>query len=216
MTFGEFAACVLWPSVVDRVFAHRRRGSISAYAVLSGAVLTSVLLATSSLRFVSYPTKVVFKSCKLVPTMVVGAVMLGKSFSRVDVGCALLVCAGLVGLSLAALKEQSPGNQSSNDAALHGMAMLAGSIILDAITPNLQERLMVVDSQKRSRTTSGPSLSSVAASTACHVPPTQPDSSFESPAVDPSTDPPEVGFSSSAPNSEDNREPATPAEVMAW
>ena len=139
MTFCEFGACVVGPQLFHRVFSRRRRGDLGSYLVLSSVVLGSVLLANSSLRFVAYPIKVVFKSCKLIPTMVIGAFMLGKRFTRLDVASATLVCTGLVGISLASMQKKKKGG---GDYSTHGVMMLAGSICLDAIAPNLQERLM--------------------------------------------------------------------------
>ena len=87
-----------------------------------------------SLNYINFPTKVVFRSCKLVPTMIIATVMNRKIFSSIEYMCAFSVCIGLVFFSVADWKLAPTFNPI-------GLVMVFLSVCADAILPNAQERL---------------------------------------------------------------------------
>lgn len=48
-----------------------RKASWTSYFMLCGCLLISSALSNIALNYINYPTKVVFRSCKLVPTMII-------------------------------------------------------------------------------------------------------------------------------------------------
>ena len=65
------------------------------YVGLAGLVFCATAIANHAVNFVQYPVKVVFKSSKLVPTMIVGTVMGNtKRYSSQEYVAALMICAG--------------------------------------------------------------------------------------------------------------------------
>jgi len=89
-------------------------------------------LSNMAMRYLNYPAKVLFKSCRVLPTMIYGVVVYNKKYSRRDwVAMVLLVC-GLVVFMRADIKT-SP--------SLHplGIALISGSLLLDAAILNLQD-----------------------------------------------------------------------------
>jgi adenosine 3'-phospho 5'-phosphosulfate transporter B3 len=87
-----------------------------------------------SVNYISFPTKVVFRSCKLVPTMVIATVMNRKIFSSIEYMCAFAICTGLVFFSVADWKLAPTFNPI-------GLVMVFLSVCADAVLPNAQERL---------------------------------------------------------------------------
>jgi hypothetical protein len=61
-------------------------------------------LTKMSLQFVSVPTQIVFKSCKLVAVMLGSTVILKKSYSMTEYLIALGLVAGMVSFALADMK----------------------------------------------------------------------------------------------------------------
>ena len=104
--------------------------------MMSSLVLISFALGTSALNFVTYPTKVVIKSCKLVPCMLVAYALNGKLFSSTEYIAAFCMSFAAAGFAL--------GDASADDSKSHilGVLMLLGAIVCDAITPNVQEKIM--------------------------------------------------------------------------
>jgi adenosine 3'-phospho 5'-phosphosulfate transporter B3 len=113
-----------------------RQAPLVAYPPLTICLLLSSSLASWSLNYINFPTKVVFRSCKLLPTMILAVVMgNAKRFSLVEVGSAVAVCAGLITFAA--------GDWSLSKPQFHpfGLTLVSLSVFADAILPNAQERL---------------------------------------------------------------------------
>jgi adenosine 3'-phospho 5'-phosphosulfate transporter B3 len=107
----------------------------ASYMQLTFCLLGSSYLSTVGLDYINYPTKVVFRSCKLIPTMAVALVMNKERFSVTDITCAVAICAGL---ALFALADMTSVSKVST---VFGMALQASSTVADAFLPNLQQAL---------------------------------------------------------------------------
>lgn len=113
-----------------------------AMAVLAGLIFASTVLPNLALEFVHFPAKVVTKSSKLVPTMLV-SVCMGNSlaFGRVDYASALLLISGAVVFALASSRE-SDTSPRHGEYAFVGLALLTVASLADALVPNIQQALM--------------------------------------------------------------------------
>ena len=115
-------------------------------------------LGNTSLNYSPYPLKVAFKSCKLVPTMALGAFVTGRKHTALQYTAALVMGMGLACLTAADVfssKQRVPLDQhqeqhiSGGTAALKeelgpyiGPILLTISTVFDSIVPNLQEQLL--------------------------------------------------------------------------
>ena len=120
-------------------------------------------LGNASLNYSPYPLKVAFKSCKLVPTMALGACVTGRRHTSMQYAAALVMGIGLATLTAADVysveSSTTVSSSSSRRRLLLGMGyigpfvgpmMLGISTIFDAIIPNLQERLLQISKVKTS------------------------------------------------------------------
>uniref|UniRef100_A0A7S2UHY5 Sugar phosphate transporter domain-containing protein n=1 Tax=Attheya septentrionalis TaxID=420275 RepID=A0A7S2UHY5_9STRA len=154
VTLFQFGFCVLTPLVATKGQAARNfppsiRECIP-YMQLSLVVFGATALATRSLVYVTYPTKVVFKSAKLIPTMIVSTLCSSRStkqkktFGSMDYLAAALLCAGAAGYSFDGHHNNSNHNSDGKEqsSSSYGILLLTISVICDAIVPNLQQKLM--------------------------------------------------------------------------
>mmetsp|Transcript_84876 Transcript_84876/g.274368 ORF Transcript_84876/g.274368 Transcript_84876/m.274368 type:complete len:844 (-) Transcript_84876:81-2612(-) len=74
----------------------RRLGSLWEYVKLSVLTMGGMYLTNWSLKYLSYPLRVVFKSSKLVPTMMLSVVYLKKRYSRTQYLSVALLTLGVV------------------------------------------------------------------------------------------------------------------------
>lgn len=114
----------------------QRSAPWQAYPPLTICLLMSSSLASWSLNYINFPTKVVFRSCKLLPTMALAYVMgNAKRFTYIEVGSAMAVCAGLITFAA--------GDWSLSHPQFHpfGLTLVTLSVFADAILPNAQEKL---------------------------------------------------------------------------
>lgn len=141
VTLFQFGFCLLLPLIISRGEGLKRFprtiGGFVPYIRLSLVIFGATGFATQSVKYVSYPTKVVFKSAKLIPTMMVATVLQRKIYGKVEYAAAVMLCAGAAGY---AYGSGSEGGMQSN--SWHGVVLLTISIFCDAIVPNLQKILM--------------------------------------------------------------------------
>lgn len=142
VTLFQFGCCFLMPLVLSRgasleSFPKTLEESLP-YVSLSLIVFGSTCLASMSVRYVSYPTKVVLKSAKLIPTMIVATFLQrGSHYSVLDYLAATLLCTGAAGYSWG-----SGSSAIRQDTSYIGITLLCISVFCDAFTPNIQQRLM--------------------------------------------------------------------------
>jgi len=109
-------------------------------------------LGNTSLNYSPYPLKVAFKSCKLVPTMALGALVTGRKHTALQYTAALVMGMGLACLTAANVfnsKQSIPLDHSQHNPAWKeelgpyiGPILLTISTVFDSIVPNLQEQLL--------------------------------------------------------------------------
>jgi len=119
----------------------QRIAPLSAYPLLTFCLLSSSSLSNLALNYINFPTKVVFRSCKLIPTMIVASIVHQKTFTSVEYVCASCICVGLV-LFAAADWTLTP--------IFHpiGLTFVSLSVCADAVLPNAQERLFRMGSSR--------------------------------------------------------------------
>mmetsp|Transcript_24970 Transcript_24970/g.38637 ORF Transcript_24970/g.38637 Transcript_24970/m.38637 type:complete len:410 (+) Transcript_24970:152-1381(+) len=131
-------------SAFERHFIAKERtrvAPIRSFAALTMCLLSSSALSNVSLNYINFPTKVVFRSCKLIPTMFIGGIINGRIFSPSEYFAALFVCTGLV-LFAAADWNNSPSFHPV------GLVLVSASVVADSILPNVQERLFRLGSSR--------------------------------------------------------------------
>jgi drug/metabolite transporter (DMT)-like permease len=146
VTCFQFGSCLVFPLLAAgrpgcRRFPRTFR-QILPYVRLSVLVFGASGLATHAVRYVTYPTKVVFKSAKLIPTMIVATLWQGQRYTGMEYVAALWVCVGAAGFSYNS--GNNPHGTETNDTiqSTPGLLLLSVSIVCDAIVPNYQKALL--------------------------------------------------------------------------
>mmetsp|Transcript_56771 Transcript_56771/g.123451 ORF Transcript_56771/g.123451 Transcript_56771/m.123451 type:complete len:350 (-) Transcript_56771:548-1597(-) len=91
--------------------------------------------SNEALRYVSYPTQVLGKSCKMLPVMVGGIVLGGKVFTVFQYLQVILVTLGVTVFNFGG-KKKGGGADS-----LYGLGLIGFSLVMDAVTGGLQEKV---------------------------------------------------------------------------
>ena len=182
ITLFQFGSCVLLPLTIstctggDAIKSFPRTfKQIWIYIKLSAIVYGATACATMSLSYdgVTYVTKVVFKSAKLIPTMIVGILLdrqagrVGKKYTAYEYASAVLLCIGAIGFCVSPTDFKGDDNAQENtedvteDVTLGshwiGISLLATSVVCDALVPNIQQQLMKGTAVRKIRPQSLPS-----------------------------------------------------------
>ena len=91
--------------------------------------------SNEALRYVSYPTQVLGKSCKMVPVMAGGVVLGGKKYSGFEYFQVFLITLGVCIFNLMGKKKK--GGEDS----LLGLCLIGFSLVMDAVTGGLQDKV---------------------------------------------------------------------------
>jgi len=132
----EVLGVTVW-SFLERKYIAREKervASLRSYQLLTLCLLSSSSFSNMSLNYINFPTKVVFRSCKLIPTMLIATLINRRIFSSPEYICAICICSGLV-IFAAADWNLTP---SFNPI---GLVLVSLSVGADSILPNLQENL---------------------------------------------------------------------------
>lgn len=97
-----------------------------------------------ALKYVSFPTQVLAKSCKMVPVMVMGYVVSRRAYPLLDWLVALAVTCGVLAFKLNEAPD-GPGSGGTERAGieseLRGYVLIVGYMAFDSFTSNWQEAL---------------------------------------------------------------------------
>ncbi|GAX09701.1 hypothetical protein FisN_19Lh170 [Fistulifera solaris] len=103
--------------------------------------VTAMACSNEAVRYVSYPVAVLAKSCKLIPTMVVGQFVEGRLYSRTEWMAALSISAGIVVFHMTRMEEAIHHDDQPKPTATYGMLLLLVSLTMDGFLASCQNFL---------------------------------------------------------------------------
>jgi len=115
-----------------------RKAPYSSYFLISFLSVSTVALSNISCQYLNYPTQVLFKSCKLIPVMLVGVCYLNKKYKSRDYLSVVLLSSGIITFSLGNTKSDQ-----SFDFPFLGVFLISLALAADAIIGNVQEKVLV-------------------------------------------------------------------------
>jgi adenosine 3'-phospho 5'-phosphosulfate transporter B3 len=132
-------------SSIERKYVAKENGGrtapLKAFALLTVCLMSSSSFSNMSLNYINYPTKVVFRSCKLLPTMMIATIMNSKVFTINQYFTAAFICLGMVMFALAD-SSLTPSFQPI------GLLFVLMSVCADSVLPNAQEKLFSLGSSR--------------------------------------------------------------------
>jgi adenosine 3'-phospho 5'-phosphosulfate transporter B3 len=124
-------------SYVERKYVAKETGRVAplaSYPLLTFCLMASSSLSNISLNYINFPTKVVFRSCKLIPTMIIATIINRRVFKSYEYASAIAISVGMVVFAATDWKLTPTFHP-------FGLILVSLSVIADAILPNAQERL---------------------------------------------------------------------------
>lgn len=96
-----------------------------------------------ALKFISFPTQVLSKSCKIIPVMALGMLVNKKVYGLAEVADALLITAGVAMFTFSEKQQGSSHHysQQQQSDSFYGMSLLAVYLVCDSFTSQWQSRV---------------------------------------------------------------------------
>ena len=131
----EVLGVVLCTSIERQVVGDTaRRAPWTSYGMLCFFLLISSATSNIALKYINYPTKVVFRSCKLIPTMIIAVTYNKKVVHTFEFVLGALISLGMVFFAVADFNVYPNYNPL-------GLILVSVSVAADAFLPNYQERI---------------------------------------------------------------------------
>ena len=111
---------------------------MAAIATSGVSQMLAMAFANEALRFVSFPTQVLGKSCKMIPVMI-GGVVAGRKYRASQYAQVAVVTAGVVAFNLG--KPRRGRRRPVAEDSAYGLALIAASLAMDLVTAALQDRV---------------------------------------------------------------------------
>jgi len=106
------------------------------YSYSSVSNILSSVCQYEALKFVSFPTQVLAKSCKMVPVMLMGYVVNRKSYTLLEYAVAIAVTCGA-----AVFKLNEANDAPTKHTELVGILLIVGYMAMDSFTSNWQSKV---------------------------------------------------------------------------
>jgi adenosine 3'-phospho 5'-phosphosulfate transporter B2 len=118
------------------LFTHqpRHKPPLYRYSYASFSNIMSSWFQYEALKFVSFPTQVLAKASKIIPVMLMGKIVSGKSYDWYEYFTALMISAG-VGMFLLTNTENK---HAETVTTISGVILLVGYMVFDSFTSNWQ------------------------------------------------------------------------------
>mmetsp|Transcript_18642 Transcript_18642/g.40045 ORF Transcript_18642/g.40045 Transcript_18642/m.40045 type:complete len:358 (+) Transcript_18642:176-1249(+) len=131
ITYLTYAICGWMETLITRKV--QRHGRLRDYCLVSVLAMGGAYFTNWALNYLNYTTRIVFKSCRVLPVMAFRTLVVGQRYSAAQ------YCAGLllvVGIALFTMGD-ADGIPNFSWA---GIALISVALVCDAMTANLEEK----------------------------------------------------------------------------
>ena len=129
------------PSISEMLKAAGERHLMRSLVLLCLAYAGSNSISKMALGFVTIPTQIVFKSCKLVAVMLGSGAILGKRYSWYEYFIASLLVAGMICFAGADMRANKTADAQVDTKTIIGCTILILALMCDSILGNMQEKV---------------------------------------------------------------------------
>jgi adenosine 3'-phospho 5'-phosphosulfate transporter B3 len=131
ITYVTYASCGLAETLLTR--NTQRNGSLRDYAVVSLLAMGGAYFTNWALTYLNYTTRIVFKSCRVLPVMGFRTIVVGQKYTPQQYGAGLLL---VIGIALFSMGDA----EGLPNFSWAGIALISLALVCDALTANLEER----------------------------------------------------------------------------
>ncbi|XP_073257029.1 adenosine 3'-phospho 5'-phosphosulfate transporter 2-like [Porites lutea] len=136
LTLVQFALYAVFGMVETSFKADKtRKIPLKTYSILAFLTVATMGLSNTSLNYLNYPTQVIFKCCKLIPVMIGGIIIQGKTYKPIDFVACISMSVGLILFTLADSTVQPEFNHT-------GVVLISLALCADAVIGNVQEKAL--------------------------------------------------------------------------
>ena len=121
---------------LERVKANEhftRKGAWRDYFVLAALTSSGMYATNAALRYLNYTTRIVAKSSKVIPTMIIGTVLQGRRYGANEYVAASMLVVGIALFTMGDVDARPSFDPQ-------GVALIVAALFLDSFAANFEER----------------------------------------------------------------------------
>jgi len=124
-------------ALLERVLTNdiKQKAKTSLYVQLSVLTFLGMYMTNASLAYLSYPSRIVFKSGKPIPTMGFEWFYVGRIFSKVQITSVLVLTVGIITFAMG----EAAGRKSSSS-TYSGFIFITLGVLFDTLTSNFEKK----------------------------------------------------------------------------
>ena len=130
LTTLTYSACGFFEIFVS---GEVRKASFKSYITLAVFTLGGMLFTNWALSYLNYPMRVVFKSSKVIPVMLMGVLLQGKHYTKAEYATVFTLATAIVIFTLGDASE-------SPKFSFIGIFLISIGVLFDAVTANYEEK----------------------------------------------------------------------------
>eukprot|EP00049_Salpingoeca_infusionum_P009590 m.162276 g.162276 ORF g.162276 m.162276 type:complete len:425 (+) comp14373_c0_seq1:255-1529(+) len=111
------------------------------YSFASMSNVLSSWCQYEALKYVNFPTQVLAKSSKIIPVMIMGKFVDGKTYPVYEYVCAIIMSAGVSLFMFSKADEEGKEFDEAEPTSFAGILLLLGYMVFDSFTSNFQSHL---------------------------------------------------------------------------
>jgi len=119
----------------------KHRTPLYKYSFPSMSNVMSSWFQYEALKFVSFPTQVLAKACKVIPVMIMGKFVNGTVYPMFEYACALGLGIGVAVFMFAKADDEGKMDEDGTVTSMSGVILLVGYMMFDSFTSNYQSAL---------------------------------------------------------------------------
>jgi len=125
----------------------KQKAKTTLYLQLSCLTFLGMYMTNASLAYLSYPSRIVFKSGKPIPTMGFEWLYVGRLFSKIEITSVLVLTLGIITFAMGEAAGKKGGSSSS-----WGFIFITLGVLFDTLTSNFEKKKLFSGTSPASHT----------------------------------------------------------------
>ncbi|XP_043704688.1 UDP-galactose/UDP-glucose transporter 3-like [Telopea speciosissima] len=142
LNLAQNVVCLIWSFMMIKLWSRSRAGGAPWWSYWSAGITNTVgpAMGIEALKYISYPAQVLAKSSKMIPVMLMGALVYGIKYTFPEYVCTFLVAGGVSAFALSKTSSKTISKLAQPNAPLgYGLCFL--NLAFDGFTNATQDSI---------------------------------------------------------------------------
>ncbi|KAK8939689.1 UDP-galactose/UDP-glucose transporter 3 [Platanthera guangdongensis] len=142
LNLAQNVVCFVWSLMMIKIFVRRSTDGAPLWRYWSASITNTIgpAMGIEALKYISYPAQVLAKSSKMIPVMLMGALVYGIEYSLPEYICTFLVAGGVSAFALSKTSSKTISKLAHPNAP-YGYGLCFLNLLFDGFTNATQDSI---------------------------------------------------------------------------